>query len=162
VTQPSAIGAAAILLAAPLAAQAPRPSDAPAPIPRASFIATMDGEYRKLDGNKDGIVTKAELEASQQRAMADKLSQQARALFARFDTDRNGQLSLAEFAVATRGGAQAKPDVAGMMTRLDANRDNQVSLVEYRTITLTGFDRMDTDKDGVVSIAEQRAGGIGK
>jgi EF-hand domain pair/EF hand len=142
-------------------AQAPRPAASDAePISRASFIATMDGEYRKLDANNDGVVTKIELEASQQRAKAAALTQQARELFVRFDTDHNGQLSLNEFVYATSGGPQARPNVTPMMTRLDANRDNKVTLVEYRTVTLTGFDRMDTDKDGVVSVAEQRAGGL--
>ena len=151
-------------------AQAPRPpAPTPAvaasdvePITRASFIATMDGEYKKLDANADGVVTKIELEASQQRAQAATLAQQARDLFVRFDTDHNGQLSLNEFIFATSGGSQQRPDVTPMMTKLDANRDNKVTLVEYRTLTLTGFDRMDTDKDGVVSIAEQRAGGLVK
>jgi Ca2+-binding EF-hand superfamily protein len=145
-------------------AQAPRPAaqagPAAGPISRASFIATMDGEYKKLDANNDGIVTKIELEASQQRAAAAALAQQSRAVFARFDTDRNGQLSLNEFITARSGAAQQRPNVTPMMTKFDANRDQKVTLIEYRTSTLANFDRLDTDKDGVASIAEQRAGGI--
>ena len=151
-----------MLLAAPLAAQTPHPAIAAAPIPRASFIVTMDGEYRKLDANNDGVVTRVELEASQQRAAAMALAQKARGLFTRFDTDRNGQLNLAEFTYATSGGPQPKPDVTVTMNRLDANRDNKVTLVEYRTLTVANFDRLDADKDGVVSVAEQRAGGFAK
>ena len=146
-------------LAAPAAA-APAASTSPA-ISRASYIATMDGEYRKLDANNDGVVTKAELEAMQLRTRAAALARQAREMFVKFDTDHNGQLNLAEFVYATSGGPnQPRPDVTPMMTRLDTNRDNKVTLVEYRTITLTAFDKMDTDKDGVVSAAEQRAGGL--
>lgn len=161
-TQTFTVAAAAILVATPLAAQAQRPAPAAQPIPRATFIATMDAEYRKLDANNDGVVTRVELEASQQRAAAAARAQQARLLFNKFDIDRNGQLSLAEFTYATSGGPQAKPDVTQMMTNLDANRDQKVTLVEYRTRTLTGFDRMDSDKDGVVSVAEMRAGGLVK
>lgn len=135
-------------------------ASAAGPITRASFIATMDGEYRKLDTNKDGVVTRVELEASQQRTASAALAQQARQLFVKIDTDRNGQLSLNEFVVASIDRPTQKPNVTPMMTRLDANRDQKVSLIEYRTVTLTGFDKMDTDKDGVVSVAEQRAGGI--
>jgi len=120
----------------------------------------MDGEYKKLDANNDGVVTRVELEASQQRARAAALAQQARALFDRFDTDRNGQLSLAEFIAANSGGTQGKPNVTPMMTRFDGNRDQKVTLIEYRTVTLANFDKLDTDKDGVASLAEQRAGGI--
>ena len=130
------------------------------PISRTSFIATMDGEYKKLDANNDGVVTKIELEASKQRAQAAALAQQARQLFVRFDTDKNGQLSLNEFIFATSGGPQGRPNVTPMMTRLDTNRDQKVTLIEYRTMTLANFDKLDTDKDGVASIAEQRAAGI--
>lgn len=141
-------------------AQAPAARPAAQPVTRASFIATMDGEYKKLDANNDGVVTRVELETSQQRTRAAELAQQARLMFVKFDTDKNGQLSLNEFIYATSGGPQQRPDVAPMMTRLDSNRDQKVTLVEYRTVTLTGFDRMDSDKDGVVSVAEMRAGGL--
>jgi len=141
--------------------QAPRPEASNAePISRTSFIATMDGEYKKLDANNDGVVTRVELEASQQRTRMAEQVRQARQLFVRFDADKNGQLSLNEFVFATSGGPQAKPNVTPMMTRLDTNRDQKVTLIEYRTMTLANFDRLDTDKDGVASLAEQRAGGI--
>ena len=39
----------------------------------------------------------------------------------------------------------------------DLNRDGSVTLVEYRTAKLVNFDRMDSDKDGVVSPAEMKA-----
>jgi len=141
------------------AAQAPRPAASnAAPISRASFIATMDGEYKKLDANNDGIVTRVELEASQQRAAAAAAARVAQAQFVRLDTDRNGQLTLAEFirgaTIPQRAGA------AQMLARLDTNRDQKVTLIEYRTMTLANFDKLDTDKDGIASIAEQRAGGI--
>ena len=33
-------------------------------------------------------------------------------------------------------------------------------MVEYRTGKLASFDRMDADKDGIVSVAEMKAAGV--
>ncbi len=155
-----------LMAAAPIAAQtAQTPAAAaaqrgPQPISRATFIATMDAEFRRLDANRDGNGTRAEVEANQRRIVALAASQRAAAAFARIDTDRNGQLSLAEFTRATA--TPVKADPGAVMNRLDANRDAKVTIVEYRTLTLTNFDRLDTDKDGMLSLAEQRAGGYGR
>ncbi|MDQ3139779.1 MAG: hypothetical protein M3Q15_03550, partial [Pseudomonadota bacterium] len=75
--------------------------------------------------------------------------------FAQIDGDRNGQLSIDEFI---RANAPTGPvDGSAIMSRLDANRDQKVTLVEYRILTLANFDRIDTDRDGVITPAEQRA-----
>ena len=151
----AALGAA--LLAAPIAAQAP----AVQPLGRAAFIASMDSEYRRLDANNDGSATRAEVEANQRRILADVATRNAQAQFARIDTDRNGQISSAEFLRAAAGSPQ-RVDVTRQMGRLDANRDGKVTIVEYRTLTVANFDRLDTDKDGILSAAEQRAGGYAR
>lgn len=160
----------AVFATAPLSAQVPVPvppvpaPQVPAqqrpPITRATFIATMDAEFRRLDTNRDGVGTRDEIEASQRRIVAAAAAQRAAALFARIDSDRNGQISLAEFTRATA--TTEKLDATPIMNRLDSNRDSKVTIVEYRTLTLTNFDRLDTDKDGVLSAAEQRAGGYGR
>lgn len=144
-----------------LVAQAPPPAAASQPLTRASFIATMDAEYKKIDTNRDGIVTKNEVEANQQRIAAEAAAERARAIFTQVDTDRNGQLSLAEFSKASSGQSN-KVDGSGVMGRLDTNRDQKVTLVEYRILTLAGFDRLDADRDGILTAAEQRAGGVAK
>ena len=54
-------------------------------------------------------------------------------------------------------------DVSATMNRLDLNRDQKITLIENRTATLATlatFDKLDTDKDGIVSAAEMKAGGI--
>jgi len=51
-------------------------------------------------------------------------------------------------------------DATPMLTREDGNRDQKISLVEHRAATLANFDRIDADKDGVVTAAEMKAGGI--
>ena len=53
-------------------------------------------------------------------------------------------------------------DVKPILARMDLNRDQSISLVEHRTATLANFDRMDTDKNGIVTPAEIKAAGAGR
>ena len=127
-------------------------------LPRAQFISDMDSEFRKMDADKNGQLTRTEIEQYQKLQAVAQAQSRNRALFAQLDADRNGQLSPAEFAkVATPApAANAQP----MIARMDGNRDSQVSLVEHRTATLANFDRLDSDKDGIVTAAEMKAGGL--
>ena len=145
---------AALLAPASLVAQV-----AAQPLPRATFSATMDGEYRKIDINKDGQLTRAEVDASQKAAITLQVQARQRAVFATLDGDRNGQLSFAEFSRVPVNPQRTNPDV---LMRFDTNRDSKVSLIEHRTATLANFDRLDVDKDGIVSPAEIKGGGIGR
>jgi Ca2+-binding EF-hand superfamily protein len=151
---------AAALASAPLVAQQPRAVAAPQSpdVLRAAFIATMDAEFRRRDTDGNGTITRAELERFEGAAAFAAAQLQNRDLFRRLDADRNGMLSPGEFAALV--GAPAAPDVSAQMSRLDGNRDQQVSLIEYRAATLAGFDRLDTDHDGIVTAAELRAGNI--
>jgi Ca2+-binding EF-hand superfamily protein len=119
----------------------------------------MTTEFQKLDLNHDGVVTRAEIETAQQRAQAAAAIVQAKALFAQMDADHNGQISLDEFVRATTS-ATGQVNASPVLQRFDLDHNGQISLTEYRTVTLANFDAMDTDKDGVVSAAEQRAAGI--
>lgn len=162
---PAAVGCLAAMAMASAASAQAAPKPAPAqpssaePLSRSNFLATMDSEYRKLDSNRDNVVSRAELAAHQQKLAQAAIADRARALFASIDSDRNGQISVDEFIRANSAQAP-KTDVAAILARLDSNRDEKVTLVEYRTLTLATFDRLDTDKDGVLSVAEQRAGGF--
>jgi len=142
------------------ASQASAQSKAPVSqtLPRAQFIADMDSEFRKMDADKNGLLTKTEIEQYQKLQAVAQAAARNRALFAQLDTDKNGQLSKAEFAkIATPApAANAQPILASR----DLNRDGQISLVEHRTATLANFDRLDSDKDGIVTAAEMKAGGI--
>ena len=128
------------------------------PIPRSQFIADMDTQFRKMDADKNGQLTRTEIEQFQKLTALAEAQARNRALFARLDADRNGQLSQAEFATvnAPSPAANASP----MLSREDGNRDGQVSLIEHRTATLANFDRLDADKNGIVTPAEMKAGGI--
>ena len=146
---------AVLVLAAPQMAAAQA-----VPIPRTQFIADMDTQFRKMDADKNGQLTRIEIEQFQKLAALAEAQARNRALFVQLDADKNGQISPAEFAKVTAPSpaANAQP----MIARMDSNRDSQVNLIEHRTATLANFDRLDTDKDGVVTPAELKAGGIGK
>lgn len=146
--------------------KAPSPAGTPiqpaptqsADVPRAVFIATMDAEFRRRDGNGDGMLMTSELqqfEAGEALAAARIAN---RDLFARLDRDGNGALSAEEFAALV--GPIPPPNVSAQMLRLDSNRDQKVTIVEYRAATLAAFDRLDTDLDGVVTAAEMQAGKV--
>lgn len=156
----AAVTATSLLMAAAPASGQTKPSEPAggAPLPRAQFIADMDSEFRKMDTDKNGQLTRIEIEQYQKLQAVAEARSRNRAQFAQLDTDRNGKLSPAEFAkIATPApAANAQP----MLARMDGNRDQLISLVEHRTATLANFDRLDTDKDGVVTPAEMKAGGI--
>ncbi|MCL6741180.1 hypothetical protein LZ518_08560 [Sphingomonas sp. RB56-2] len=143
------------------AAVAPAPAPAvQQPIARAQFIREMDTEFNKIDADKNRQLSRIEIDQFQKLQAIAQAQSRNRSLFAQLDADRNGQLSQAEFAKLT-----PPPPTAGaqqMLTRMDSNRDNQVSQIEYRASTLVNFDRLDADKDGYVSPAEMKAGGIGR
>jgi len=135
----------------------PQPAG-PQPIYRANFIGTMDVQFRKVDADKNGQLTRAEIEQFEKQRAVALAEGRNRALFAQLDTDKNGQVSAVEFAklIATPPPADATP----MLQQDDANKDQQISLIEYRTATLANFDRIDTNKDGTVTPEEMKAGGI--
>ena len=74
-------------------------------------------------------------------------------MFAELDSDKNGQISPAEFAKATPA---PKLDASSVL-RIDANKDGQVSLAEHRSATLDTFTKLDTNKDGTLTSAEVQA-----
>ena len=134
------------------------PANAPLPVPRAEFIATMDTEFRKMDADHNGILTKKEVEDFDQAMLGIAIDNRRRALFAALDADHDGVLTPQEFARLELPAPQI--NIAPLFTQSDLNKDGQISLVEYRTAKLANFDRMDTDKDGIVSPAEMKAAGL--
>jgi len=109
------------MIAAPAAAQTAAKIPAVAPsIPRASFIANMDGEFARMDVNKDGKLTKQEIEAYQHVSALQQIQARNRAVFAALDTDHNGQLSFDEWAVKTETKFRdADADKNGYLTRAE-------------------------------------------
>ena len=142
------------LAAAPAVASAQGNSD----VPRATYITVQDGEFRKMDADKDGHVTRLESEAFQRADAVARSAQRARGVFNQLDSDRNGQLSFSEFAKTQSG----TPPVNGhpFIAQLDLNKDGRVSVVEHRAGKLRFFDNIDTDKDGTVTTVEMKAAGV--
>lgn len=121
-------------------------------IPRADFILLMDADFKRRDLDGNGKATRAEVEAFTKRAATTTAQQQNRELFQRLDVDRNSLISPTEFAALVP--APKFIDVSPEMNRFDSNRDQIITLVEYRTTTLANFDRLDVDKDGILTAAE--------
>ena len=144
------------LIAAPVSAQQ---TAAAQPLSRAEFVAQMDSEFRRLDRDSSGVILPAEIVETQRDAARVEALRQNRAVFAGLDQDHDGQLSSQEFA------ALANPDAIPvsadpLMTQFDTDRDGAITLVEYRIATQGNFDRVDSDRDGMVSPTEMQAAGL--
>lgn len=125
------------------------------PVARADYLKVMDGEFKKLDADGDGKVTAQEVAATLTRDQRAQVLALNRNIFTQLDKDKNGVLSPEEFV-----GLAAEPppaDPKPFMQRMDLDKNGIVSLVEHRTTLLTTFDAIDTDKDGVVTPAEMQA-----
>lgn len=125
---------------------------------RAQVAQQLDAKFKTFDSNRDGRLSKAEIQAAETRAQqqaAARIAQRTEQSFARLDKDKNGQLSLVEFKAAA-------PPVRGitadtLLQRLDSNTDGAVTLQEFGARTLAAFDRMDRNRDGTLSAAERQA-----
>jgi hypothetical protein len=145
--------------AAPVVAQTAPAANAPGPIPRTGFMQRVDATFVAADANKDGFADRAELENVQKRELNARKAaviRQRENAFKQLDKDNNGSLTLAEFN-AVVAAAPIQTDAPGVLARLDTNKDGKISLAENRAPALAQFDRADTNKDGTLSVAEQNA-----
>ena len=151
-------GLAAVFLVAGLSSAAIAQTASNGNVPRSDYIATMDTEFRKMDGDKNGQVTRVEVESFERGVALGQARARAQARFAELDTDRDGQISPVEFNKLISG----TPAVDGrpLIGKLDTNKDGQISLIEHRGGKLSYFDQIDSDKDGIVSVAEMKAAGV--
>jgi Ca2+-binding EF-hand superfamily protein len=126
---------------------------------RAQLVQKLDERFAALDTNKDGVITKDELQAAR-KARHD-------ARFARLDKDGNGSISREEFDAGhdrpgkhRRGGARhGGPGGHGGFGQgmFDGNKDGKITKEEFQSRALARFDRLDTNHDGVVTADERKA-----
>ncbi len=159
----SALFAFALLSGGSALALAQAPEQAPAspqqPTNRADLVKTADTNFGQTDINNDGFINRDEMQAAGAKALRQAQEQvQAKATeqFAKLDTDKNGQLSRAEFRAAVNVRPNETPDQ--LIAKFDSNKDGRVSAAEFRAPALAAFDRLDSNKDGTVTPEEARAG----
>jgi hypothetical protein len=156
-----ALAGSAMLVAAGTAVAQTRPaqpaaSAQPQSISKAAATQRIDAEFKSIDTNSDGHLTKAEIDAGIARNAAElaaALKKRQADEFGKLDTNKDGRLTLAEYQAGTT--IQARAGVGEQRLKLlDANKDGRVSAAEFRNEALTRFDRLDTNKDGVISAAD--------
>lgn len=172
------IGAAALLAGTAVLAQTPPPAPvAPpqAPVPtihpvptksftRAESVALVREHFGRLDANKDGVITTAEIESKHfeggQRTSIRERSDPNSA-FDRMDADRNGTISREEFARAREERVERRIERRQM--RQEGVEDGRGARKQVRIMHGgRGFGaRMivmaDSDKDGRITLAEAEA-----
>ena len=162
----AAIGVAPVAnaQAAPSTTAQARPATAPAaraprPVSRTDLIRNLDANYKRLDANGDGSVTQPEILAAQghaEQSVEAMLVKRRADTFARFDTNKDGQLCAAEFNAASPIPQRPKSDPAKALAQLDSNKDQKVSAAEFRGPPLANFDKLDLNRDGTISLDEQK------
>jgi Ca2+-binding EF-hand superfamily protein len=145
----------AAVAAAPLAAQT---AEAPKPITKSAYTQQLDTRFTSVDGNKDGSLTLAELSAAETRTRQQieaQLLARRKASFEKADTNKDGNLNFAEFSAALTT-PKINSDGKQTLAKLDSNKDGKVTAAEFKSPMLSAFTRIDTNKDGIASVDEQK------
>ena len=145
------LATALLFLAAPtLAAPGDQAPTTPTAKPAREPAREPTGVMR-YDTNKDGVVDRAEWKAGQE------------ARFKRLDTNGDGKLTPDElFARTPASGTSVLPSDRQMgrqsayFQRLDADKDGVVTLIEFMVVADDNFARCDLNKDGRIDTAECR------
>jgi Ca2+-binding EF-hand superfamily protein len=178
------------LLALPAVAQAPERGRAQS-MTLADMQNRVQTRFARTDANRDGFLTRAEVQAQpgvpgREERLARREQREAKRAqrLSRLDTNRDGTISQAERqerAAARnvdpgrrearqaqrqerRAERQAAREARGLrinerrFARLDSDRDGRLSLAEVSARLATRFQRLDANDDGSVSREERRAG----
>lgn len=159
-------------IAPALAYSAPAPQHQMKAMTRAEMIQKVQDHFAKLDSNKDGFVTKEEMEAGRtamREQRADRMKNRASGMFDRMDSNHDGSVTRAEFDAAhaamgermgkMHGAMRGMHDgmAAHMFATADSNKDGRVSLQEATVAAAAHFDKLDANHDGTVTPDEMRA-----
>ncbi|GAA4033066.1 hypothetical protein GCM10022281_11030 [Sphingomonas rosea] len=144
---------------------------------RAQAVERVRAMFARLDTNRDGFVTAAEVQAMRGMARPPMPPRpeggpaRGPALFDRLDTNRDNMISRDEFdrSQAMRGGGGERREArmgqrgmkmhgmgGGMLKRADANNDQRISLAEMEAAALQRFDRSDVNRDGRITPEERQ------
>lgn len=149
------------------------------PMTRAELVQKVQAHFAMLDTNRDGFLTKDEIDARQgsraagmDHGMHSDMHRDPGAMFDRLDANHDGVISRDEFTAAHQAMAQKMSGNdrmgggmhamhGGMMGRMfamaDADRDGRVSLGEATNAAAAMFDRADANHDGTLTPDEMRA-----
>jgi Ca2+-binding EF-hand superfamily protein len=155
----AAVGGAALAVAQAASAQTAAPASSAAskpPMTRTELVQKIAEQFKEVDANHDGVVTRLEIDAeigkrANEAEQAIKKRQQEE--FQKLDTNKDGQLSLAEY----QGGAIIKARAGAgdeRLKQLDTNKDGKITQAEFGAEFLSRFDKIDTNKDGTLSAQE--------
>jgi hypothetical protein len=117
----------------PPGAQSPRPAKAP-PATREEALTRADRMFDRLDADRDGKITQAELTAARQ---------------ARIERREAAGKPVRQRAGEAPGGR--------MFAHLDQNRDGAISRDEFRATAMRRFERVDSNADGRIDAAEAQS-----
>ncbi len=141
-------------------AAAPAAPAVPQAVSRVDVTAKIDADYAMLDADRNGKVTRAEIDkriTTDNAAELAALSRQRDESFRKLDANNNGQVTRAEFDATVTLPTVPAPNSAPVLARFDTNKDGSITAAEFRAPTLAGFDRVDANRDGSVTLAEQQA-----
>ena len=141
-----------------------------AQLTRDEAVARAEQRFARLDANRDGRLTAEEARQGRparaerrQARRGDRQGQRGELAFERLDTNRDGQISREEFNQrrALRGdrGAQRGERRAARAERRAGRgfgQDGVVTLAEFRARALQRFERLDANRDGIVTVAERQ------
>jgi len=154
---------------------------------RTDVAANVGKMFARLDTNRDGFITKAEVDALEAKR-SQRLEKRAEGfspdkIFDRVDANHDGKITVAEEQAAHKARAQSKGKApaqakatafTGLFARADANKDGAVTRSEFDAVGnqlrarmekagerhgFAGgmFEAADTNKDSRISVAEAQA-----
>ena len=129
------------------------------PVTRADINAKLDADYADLDGDKDGKVTAAEINArlvKSGEAELEEIKKKRDASFAKLDANGDGSITKAEFDEKAPLPRLKEPDAKPFLAQFDADKDGGITREEFRGPTLANFEKLDMNKDGTVTPDEAK------